>query len=331
MPQTTTLVEVLEHAESLAIVCHDNPDPDCLASALALQEIAESVAINEIDILYGGSITHQQNQAMVNLLDISVKRRSGSRGREYDLVGFVDHSRPGQNNGVPPDTTVDIVIDHHPVDNIAATYVDSRQDIGATATILTEYIRELDISIDERLATALLFGIRRETLGFMRETTQHEYAAAHFLHKYADTDLLQRLSATMFSSNTLDATGRAINQRTVRGACLVSTVGQVSERDAIPQAADYLLDLEGIETAIVFGIVDESIQFSARTRDSSLHIGRMLEHSFNEEGSAGGHQHMAGGRIPLGVFADLSEDEGLVELTDEIVTERLFEAVQNNH
>ncbi|MFB6189024.1 MAG: bifunctional oligoribonuclease/PAP phosphatase NrnA, partial [Halapricum sp.] len=59
------LREVLATGDSLTIVCHNNPDPDCLASALALGRIAAAVGIDERRILYSGNISHQQNRAFV--------------------------------------------------------------------------------------------------------------------------------------------------------------------------------------------------------------------------------------------------------------------------
>jgi nanoRNase/pAp phosphatase (c-di-AMP/oligoRNAs hydrolase) len=333
MARSTTpaaaLLDVLETGNSLAIVCHDDPDPDCLASALALDRFAEFAGVNERVLLYGGDVTHQQNRAMVNLLSIPMTPFADAHLREYELTALVDHSVPGQNNQVPEAVPIDVVVDHHSVDDVSATYVDSRPAVGATATILTEYLEESNVSLDDRLATALLFGIRRETLAFMRGVTPSEYAAAQFLQPHADVEAIRRLSDSMFTSSTLDTIGRAIAHRTVRGACLVSTVGCTSERDALPQAADYLLDLEGVDTAIVFGIVGDSIQLSARTRNPSIHLGRRLDESFDDVGNAGGHQHMAGGRLPLGLFASLSADEELIELSEAIVTERLFEAMND--
>src|SRR5699024_4542970 len=60
----------------LAVVTHDNPDPDAIASAFALAKIAD-VAGCETDICYYGAITHQQNRAMVNLLDFDMRQLDG--------------------------------------------------------------------------------------------------------------------------------------------------------------------------------------------------------------------------------------------------------------
>ena len=328
MSNAETLGELLSPAEELTIVCHNNPDPDCLASALALGRIAAAMGIDERRILYSGDISHQQNRAFINLLDIDLHEfdtESVQNRPEGSLLAFVDHAKPGDNNRVPEGTLIDIVIDHHPAENIDARFIDHREEIGATATILTEYVRALDIELDTTLATALLFAIRRETLGFLRGATEAEYAAAGYLHDAADLDLLRQLSNPSISGATVDAIAKAIENRVVRGAVLITQVGRTGERDAIPQAADYLATLEGVETAIVFGIVDESIQLSARSTDSRVHIGDVLSEAFDDVGSAGGHREMAGGEVPLGIFADYSTDEEeLVGIVENIVTARLF-------
>ncbi|MFY4812624.1 DHH family phosphoesterase [Haloarcula sp. AONF1] len=328
MRPATELENLLGEAESLTIVCHNNPDPDCLASALALGRIAAAVGIDERRILYSGEISHQQNRSFVNLLEMDLREFDPAdvTDRESsELLAFVDHSIPGSNNRVPEDVSVDIVLDHHPAEDISARFVDHRVEIGATATILTEYLRDLEIELDDRLATALLFAIRRETLGFLRGVTPDEYGAAGFLTDTADSDLLRQLSSPSISGATVDAIADAIGNRTVRGSVLISHVGRTPERDALPQSADYLATLEGVETAIVFGIVEDTIQLSARSTDSRVNIGDVLSESLGDVGSAGGHREMAGGEVPLGIFADYTSDDAvLVDIVEQVISARLF-------
>lgn len=119
MSRSQQLYDLLGDGGEITIVCHNNPDPDCLASALALGRIAAAAGIDEQYILYSGDISHQQNRAFVNLLDIDLKPFDSAtvKDRPADsLLAFVDHSIPGENNRVPADTPVDVVIDHHPAE-----------------------------------------------------------------------------------------------------------------------------------------------------------------------------------------------------------------------
>lgn len=323
------LYRLIEVNESLVIVCHDNPDPDCLSSALALKEIAKTTDIDSIEIAYGGEITHQQNRAMINELAIQLTRFEEVSIEEFDLLALVDHSVPGQNNSIPTGTVPDIVIDHHPMSDVDGDYLDLRPYVGATATIFTEYLDTLDIEIDKRLATALLFGIHRETLGFTRGTTLLEHVASGILHPRVNHTQIQTLIESVFSSATLDGIGKAILNRDTRGSCLVSSIGRTKERDTLPQAADYLLKLEGVSTAIVFGIIEDTVHLSARTRNDQLHIGDLMANTFDEKGSAGGHSNMAGGQVPLGPFGSFDEDNEVIDgIANRAVKRLLFDALE---
>ena len=318
---------MLGDASEINIVCHNNPDPDCLASALALGRIAADAGIDERYILYSGDISHQQNRAFVNLLDIELEPFADAtlQDRPPDsLLAFVDHSTPGQNNPVAPDTPVDIVIDHHPAEDVAGRYVDVREELGAAATILTEYIRTLDVELDAKLATALMFAIRSDTLDFLRGATTAEYEAAAYLHTHVDQELIRQLATPSVTGGTLEAISASIDNRRTIGAVLISHVGRTSERDALPQAVDYLVRLEGVETAIVFGIVDDTIHLSARSPDARVHVGDVLRKAFEDVGSGGGHHDVAGGQIPLGILADYeSDDDQLLDIIEQIITARL--------
>ncbi|GGM51014.1 DHH family phosphoesterase [Haloarcula argentinensis] len=321
--------ELVASTDSLVILCHDNPDPDTIASALALEAIAKEWEVPTVDIVYGGTITHQQNRAMVNVLDIELRSINEATLSDYSLVAFVDHGIPGRNNSAPEDMTPDIVIDHHPADEIAGQFVDHRPAVGATATLLTRYLEVYGIELDERLATALLFGLHRETLDFNRGTTSTEHAAACVLHPHADHNIIEELTNSVFTPETISGIGDAIANREVRGSCLVSSLGRIRERDIIPQAADYLLQLEGVSTTIVYAIVDDNIYLSGRTSNPQLHIGDVMKETFDQVGSAGGHHDMAGGQVPLGFVGSVDDgDDAAINLINQSMKARIFDALK---
>ncbi|APX96083.1 DHH family phosphoesterase [Natronorubrum daqingense] len=328
MSRAAELVTVLESIDSVAIVCHDNPDPDCLASALALERIATDHGVEEVTITYGGDISHQQNRAFVNMIDISLESIERLEIDDYDCIAFVDHSQPGSNTELPAQITPDIVVDHHPGEPIEVSFEDIRAEVGATATIFVEYLSELETELTTRLASALLFALHRERLDFVRAPTIREYEAALTVYPDADLETLEQLYGSAFSPGTIDAIGHAIATRERRGSSLAASVGRTTETDALPQAADYLLNLEGVDTVLVYGIIEDAIRLSARSIDPRVHIGETLDSAFGDLGPVGGHHDMAGGRIGLGLFADDSNDtDALLAFAGGRLTRRFFDAL----
>jgi nanoRNase/pAp phosphatase (c-di-AMP/oligoRNAs hydrolase) len=308
------------------IITHKNPDPDAIASAIALASIAHHANPKKLmaRIFYEGNIGHQENRTFVNLLDIRMEHLTPQALQELRHIALVDCSGPGMNNDLRPDTRINIIIDHHKSTSSSGTnidFVDIRAGMGATASILTQYLEELDIPIDRKVATALLYGIRADTRDFRRNATPQDLIYAAFLLPLTDNDLLDKIMSPSVSQETLDVLGNAIRNRKIRSGYLFSNVGYVRNRDALPQAADLLINLEGVNTALVYGITDTAIVISARNRDVRLHIGNVLSEAFGEIGDAGGHPNMAAATLPLTYFTRVKEKEDLLGLVIEPILE----------
>ena len=320
------LAEVIDGTSSkFAILTHDNPGPDTIASAVALRAICRNRDI-ETDIVYNGEIGHQEDRAFVNLLGIDLLARSDVDLEGYDTIALVDHAKAAES---PVDRPVDVVIDHYePEVEYDATFVDVRPNVASTSTIITKYVQELDLSLAEDVATALLYGIRAETLDFKRDTRPADLTAAAYLYPFADHDTLEQVESPSMSPETLDVLAEAIGNRDVRGSHLMSNAGFVRDRNALARAAQHLLNLEGITTTAVFAISENTIHLAARSKDIRLDIRRVLEDAFGENGEAVGHSTDASIDIPLGIFTGIETSEKnrdtLLSLTEEAVRRRLF-------
>jgi len=277
------LAEIIEDGDGrMAILTHDNPEPDSIASATALQAIAGAFGV-EADILYTGDVGHQENRAFVNLLGIDLVARSRrhptsrSTGRSLQSTS---QSRPRTASTSRPISTF-ISIDHLEADvPFDARFVDVRTNVSSTSTILTKYLQEFDQSPTEAVATALLYGIRAETLDFKRDTTPADLTAAAYLSPFANHDTLEQVESPSMSPETLDVLAEAIQNREVQGSHLFSTAGFIRDREGAAQAAQHLLNLEGITTTAVLGIADDTIYLAARSKDIRLNIGNVLDEAF---------------------------------------------------
>lgn len=319
-----------------AIVMHDAPDPDSIASAMAFREILKNYDI-ESDIIYGGEISHQENRALINLVDVdlvNVSELDAGWARRYKAFAMID-CNPEYNNvsAMPNGKRPNVVIDHHQVDVERVRelvgndgLVDIRE-VGATSTILVEYLERFKVEVSPTLATALLYGIRSDTSDYTRDATREDFIAVSKLLPRVDLDLLSKIETPPISSETLDVLGEAIRNRRVIGSILISNVGYIEDRDSLVQAADYLLRLEGISTVLVFGILGDEIHMSARSNDVRVNIGKVMERAFRELGSAGGHPKAAGAKVPLGLFKAVKDKETLVRLVGDAVTKKFLEAL----
>jgi nanoRNase/pAp phosphatase (c-di-AMP/oligoRNAs hydrolase) len=327
--QARSLADVIDDTDQrMAILIHRSPDPDSIASATALRDIAASRNV-EADIIYEGEIGHQENRAFVNLLGIDLVSRTDVDMDDYDTVALVDYAKGGE----PDVADVDVLIDHFEPEGepIGAEFTDVRPNVSATSTILTKYIQELDLTLSQEVATALLYGIRAETLDFKRDTTPADLTAAAYLYPFADHDTLEQVESPSMSAETLDVLAEAIHNREVSGSHLVSNAGFIRDRDALAQAAQHLLNLEGITTTAVFAIADDTIYLAARSKDIRMNIGRVLDDAFGDMGEAKGHSTDASVEIPLGIFTGLETSgdnrETLLELTEQAVRKKLFDAM----
>ncbi|QLG62470.1 DHH family phosphoesterase [Halorarum salinum] len=324
------LADILESTDgTLAILAHDNPDPDSIAAAVALGAIAAEYDV-ESDIIYDGEIGHQENRAFVNTLGIDLHARADARPlAEYGALALVDYSEAGE---LDVGADVDVYIDRdEPDEEFEASFTDIRRNVSATSTILTKYIQEFDLSPDATVATALLYGIRAETVDFKRDTTPADLTAAAYLHPFADHDMLEEVESPSMSPETLDVLAEAIQNREVQGSHLVSNAGFIRDREALAQAASQLLDLEGITTSAVFGIDDDTIYLSARSKDIRINIGNVLQDAFSDIGEAAGHSTQGNAEIPLGLFTGIEASESnrdtLLTLSEEAVRRKLFDAM----
>jgi nanoRNase/pAp phosphatase (c-di-AMP/oligoRNAs hydrolase) len=213
--------------------------------------------------------------------------------------------------------------------------VDLRHDVGATATIFTEYLSELtpldqDQEDDRRVATALMHGLATDTDDFSLGRAV-DFRASAYLSDIADRDLLSDLSRRLIAPSAMDTIARALATLVVRRNFAMAGVGFVpdSDRDTIAQAADFLVRREDIDTVIVYGVVGERhIEGSLRTHSASVDPGAWLESAFghDDRGRAygGGRRDKGGFRIPIGFLGRSTDRAQLWTLVENAMRQALL-------
>ncbi len=309
--------------ERHAVVLQDFPDPDAISCGLAYRRIAEAMGV-EADLIYGGRISHQENIAMSNLLDIQLESFNDKPIPKdyYQGSVFVDNQGTTSNLtdqlaelGVP----VLAVVDHHTRQNrLEPLLCDLRPEVGACATIFAHYLKDgllpmLSGPRHRQLATALTFGIISDTRSMIHAHAA-DFNAAAYLRPFCDSDLLVEIVHQQRSHRVMEVIRLSLDNRVVREGFCLSGVGtlRANDRDAIPQAADFLLSEETVHTAIVYGMVvhddgAESIHGSLRTTKHSLIPDLFLKEALGRMNNGlfygGGKSNAGGFEIPLGFLS----------------------------
>jgi nanoRNase/pAp phosphatase (c-di-AMP/oligoRNAs hydrolase) len=286
-------------AERVLIMLHNDPDPDAMASGLALRNVLRRTKTTAIIGAMKG-VTRPENLRMVNLLDLHVEAVTVESLKEFDRVAMVD-VQPHYFGGLID--RVDLVIDHHPEQpGYTALFKDVRPDYGSTSTILTEHLRAVDVNISERTATAMLYAIKSDTLFFNRQTNRVDLEAFSFLYPLADAQLIRKMEGAEITSERLEYVIKAYEGGLLLEQVFCAFLGSLPREDFIPYVADFFLQLEDVKWTIVAGIVNDTFVVSVRNLGYSKNAAEFVRRFFAEIGSAGGHRAMAKAVVPLQAF-----------------------------
>jgi nanoRNase/pAp phosphatase (c-di-AMP/oligoRNAs hydrolase) len=305
----------LADAERLLILLHNDPDPDALASGLAVRNVLHRTKTTAIIGAVQG-VTRPENLRMVNLLDIHVEPVTPESVKEYDRLVMVD-VQPHYFGGLID--RADLIIDHHPEQpGYTSVFKDIRPDYGSTSTILTEHLRAVDVNISERTATAMLYAIKSDTLFFNRQTNRVDIEAFSYLYPLADPTLIRKMEGAEITRERLDYVLKAHVTGKMSGQVFCASVGDSPREDFIPYVADFFLQLEDVKWTVIAGHVGDTVVISVRNLGYSKNAGEFVRRYFSDIGNAGGHRAMAKAVIPIGAFRQKFGD-----LTDELLSAKL--------
>ena len=308
------ILEWLQGKGKTIIVIHDNPDPDCLASAMALRHLLAMKLSRDAVITFTGMIGRSENLAMAKELEITLIPLEMVDLDEVSAICMLD-TQPGTgNNSLPPDCRVDIVIDHHPMREATARcrWVDIRDDYGVTATILYEYLTAQNITIGTKLATALFYAIKSETQDLGREANRPDREAYLRLFTVANKRILYEITHPVLPLEHFLTIHSGIENTMMYGKLLVVNLMAICFPEVVAEVADFLIRLEGIETVLSMGHYNDEVILSLRTTSNLLNAGEIIRRLVAGRGTAGGHGMMAGGKLDHVPFAALKEAEAFL-------------------
>lgn len=289
------------HGGSLLIMTHENPDPDAIASAAALRHLLAVRRGVDSVVAYTGMIGRAENRSMLQLLDLDAHHLDHFQERDFSAVALID-AQPFTGNSMLPDERLpDIVIDHHPLRERtrAVRFHDVRVNVGASATILTGYLREAEVEISADLATALLYGIRSETQDLTRETSDDDRDAYRYLFGIADARKLAMISRPPLSERYYLQLMDALESLLVAPPLAICPLGEVTDPDFVPEMADFVARMEGVEWVLVHGYHGSRMYLSIRANDENARAGELMQQLLQGIGHGGGHGMRAGGNVVM--------------------------------
>ncbi len=295
------LWSILDGAKTMLIVVQNNPDPDALAAAAALREIANQLHRTACSVAHAGIVGRAENKALLDYLRLNTRALETLDLERFDRIGMVD-AQPGAGNvNFDPSVRLDVVIDHHPIrpETRSARFTDIRRRYGATCSIMYEYLRAAQVEIPTRLATAMIYGIRSDTQDLGRESTRADVDAYLGLYPLANARVLGRIVSAPLPHSYFSKLRVALDRAVVYGDCIVSELGELDSPEMVAEAADMLLRAEGVRWTMCLGIIDGWIHLSLRTTDRDRNAGKIARNLGGRRGFGGGHQTLAASQIPI--------------------------------
>jgi nanoRNase/pAp phosphatase (c-di-AMP/oligoRNAs hydrolase) len=286
-------------AHRVVFVSHVQPDPDSLGSMWGLAHLAGERLRKPAVLTQDGGIFRAENRAMVDLLGLELLPVAAVKRQPGDAVVMVD-SQPGTGRH-SVSGPVAAVIDHHvtPGDLSGVTFADIRPEVGATCTIVTNYLFEQRVGIPRPLATALLYGIETELSGFPREGAVEDDEAVGKLYPLADKDLLAQIRHARLPRSHFDVLSQALRTATVYGKLVFAWIDPLGQPEQAAEVVDFLIRYEDVDWAVCGGVIGGKVVLSARAARANAKAGEMLAQAVGPLGNAGGHERRAGGCVVL--------------------------------
>ncbi len=295
------LLDTVRGLDQLIILPHNDPDPDAIASAVALRYLLAEAAGLAGQIFYQGIIGRAENRALVRYLHHPLQPLGETALNQATPIALID-TQPGVgNNPWTPDARTLIIIDHHPwrKSSAKAEFADVRAEVGATSTMLLGYLQAARLELPPWLATALFYGIKTDTAGLSRNVSSVDVAAYFFLQPRLDVDALAEIERAQVPAAYFKSFATTLETTRVYDNVALAYVGAMDYPDLTAEVADLLLRLEEIEWVICFGVYQNNLLLAIRAAELSQDAGLLAQAIVEQDGVAGGHSSMAGGQIPL--------------------------------
>lgn len=283
-PSRRKVDEPLTKQELTIITTHINADFDAMASMLAAQKLYPGALV----VFPGSQERNLRNffiQSMVYMYNLAeIRDIDLKRVVRLVLVDTRKAERIGKLAEVLENPNLDIhIYDHHPIkDGDIIGRHDVHRITGATATLLTEIIRNKNLSLTAEEATIMCLGIYEDTGSFTFSSTTAEdlHAAAFLFSKGANINVVANLIAREISPEQIGYLNDLIQGATryvINGIEIVVTT--VTYDHYLPDFAfliHKMVKMEDINAIFALAQMENKVYIVGRSRTDNVDAGEIL-------------------------------------------------------
>jgi nanoRNase/pAp phosphatase (c-di-AMP/oligoRNAs hydrolase) len=317
----------LDKDSIVGILVQQSPDPDCLGAASGFAILLKQIYGLSSKIYHFGEISHPQNKSMKNILHITLQ--DGNDFNADDVSATVVLDTDLESTGFKSDnlTKVDVRIDHHAMDRDEEPTLKDVRTVGATCSIIWDYLNEYEIDMDDHseIATALILGIKTDTLDFTSANASDlDMEAYRALLPYVNKEALAKVTKFPLPKEVFELEALAYKNRSERNTILVSFIGELGphSRDMISTIADRFARMAGINTVVIMAIIENHLQASIRSDDARVDVNDLCVKVFGKKFAGSKPEGGAGGaRLPLDMsFQYINKKDVKEKIVEEIIS-----------
>ncbi len=318
------LKSMVRENDTVAILMYGSPDPDAVASAMALREILQQTQpLAKCIFVSTEPVIRYQNAEFIREMKVEIQMLNKVDLKEFRLIAIVD-AQPTFFGDLLGETKPQIVLDHHPCKTVwHASLADVRPNYGALATIMTEYLLAARAKISKRLYTALLYGIRSDTVNFERDASLEDIGAYYLNFLRANRQLIRRIELNQIPEKFLKYFDYAYQHKRRYRDRVICFLGPVESADVCVQVADFYLRIINIFYVIIAGIVKDRLVIIFRGDGYRQDCGAIARKAFGQFGTAGGHRSAARVEISLDTLKTGLDGDVSQETMDRFLVQRL--------
>lgn len=301
------------------ITSHINADFDALASMVAARKLYP-----QAQMVFPGSQEKKLRDFMESFHPVEIKRIKDIDLAQVTRLIIVDTKIPNRIGPLAEllsQKGLKIhIYDHHPFNKgDIRGEVEKIEQVGATATIFVEILKNRKIYLTPMEATILALGIYEETgcLLFPSTTERDVLVVSYLLRKGANLNIVSSFLKMELSMEELDLLNEVVqsSKEMVIGGIRIK-VAKASRETYFGDAAylaHRLMDIEDIDAVVILLSLEGKILIVARSRVPELNVARVMQ-----EFGGGGHPTAASATIK----------EASLEVLEDKLTELLWKNVK---